>query len=86
MSCVVGMVVSGSVAVVVCGSLEDVCGSLDDVVGSRDDVTVDPVDTGSSVVMVSWSHSVAASTHEGESKEKAKIRKLSIQSSAIPNP
>ena len=57
------MVVSGSIAVVVCGSLDDVCGSLDDVVGSCDDVTVDPEDIGSSVVMISWSHSVAVSTH-----------------------
>ena len=76
MGCVVGMVVSGSVAVVVCGLFDDVVCSCDDVVGSCDDVTVDPVDTGSSVVMISWSHSVAANTHGGESKEEGKHQEI----------
>ena len=79
MGCVVGMVVSGSVVVVVCGS-------LDDVVGSCDGVTVDSVDIGSSVVMVSWSHSVAANTHGGESNEEGKDQELSIHLSTTPNP
>ena len=76
MGCVVGMVVSGSVAVVVCCSLDDVVGSCDDVVGSCDDVTVDPVDIGTSVVMISWLHSVAANTHGGESKEEGKDQEI----------
>ena len=86
MGCVVGMVVSGSVAVEVCGSFDDVCGWLDDVVGSCDDVTVDPVDIGSSVVMIPWSHSVAASTHVGESKEEGNDQEIIDKSSTTPDP